>query len=329
MYVCFRTVRIEEGRIFKEWPIYMAFEIPAAEPTPQELANECREAADNAVEWIRSMSGIDLDFSPPSLVILDKVLSQLVQTLSEDDYEVTVVLLGSYLGETILRTCGGRWETGDVFTGPGLRGLAGKEITVNPFARIRQALTNIEPCHIAKYWNTVIDRINGSEPLDDTSGFQPSSGTTLKKLPVKDDEAASGPTDAELAETIPEETKQFIAILKQDLGVELDYTLESLKFLDHFFRSLNDKVGHEGGVSDQRVLIYLAGNYLGEVLRRAYGGEWVYVGDQQTTAIKLQKGDRQSTIFPHKAAAEMVMAYRDGGVLDYAKKVGMELRLGR
>jgi hypothetical protein len=307
----------------------MAFEIPAAEPTPEELARECREAADNAAEWIRSMSGIELDFSPPSLVVLDKVLEQLVQTLSRDDHEVTVVLLGSYLGEVILRTFGGRWETGDIFTGPGLRGLAGKEITISPFSRIRQALTNIEPSHLASYWNVVIERINKSEALDDTSGFKLQPDMKLKKLPVKGDGVPKGPTDKELGEIIPEETKQFIAILKQDLGVELDYTLDSLKFLDHFFRSLNDKVGKTGGVADQRVLIYLAGNYLGEVLRRAYGGEWVFVGDQQTTAIIMIKGNRKSTIFPHKAAAEMVVGYRDGGVMDYARKVEMELKINR
>jgi hypothetical protein len=307
----------------------MAFEIPAAEPTPEELASECSEAADNAVEWIRSMSGIELDFSPPSLVVLDKVLEQLVQTLSRDDHEVTVVLLGSYLGEVILRTFGGRWETGDIFTGPGLRGLAGREITISPFSRIRQALTNIEPCHIASYWNVVIDKVNESEALDDTSGFKLPSDMKLKKLPVKGEGVQKGPTDKELADIIPEETKKFIAILKQDLGVELDYTLDSLKFLDHFFRSLSDKVGKKGGVDDQRVLIYLAGNYLGEVLRRAYGGQWVFVGDQQTTAIVMTRGDRKSTIFPHKAAAEMVMSYKDGGVMDYARKVGMELHISR
>ena len=308
----------------------MAFEIPAAEPTPEELARECREAADNAVEWIRSMTGIELDFSPPSLAVLDKVLEQLVQTLTSDDHEVTVVLIGSYLGEVILGTFGGRWETGDVFTGPGLRGLEGKEIMISPFSRVRQALTNLEPDHIAVYWNTLIVRINESEPLDDTSGFKPSPGRPLMKLPLSSGGGVgSGPTNEELEEIIPEETKQFIAILKGDLGVELDYTLDSLKFLDHFFGSLQEEVEKAGGVADKRVLIYLAGNYLGEVLRRVYGGTWVYVGDQQTTGLVLRKGEREKTIFPHKAAAEMVVGYRDGGVLDYAKRVGMDLRLGK
>ena len=60
----------------------MAFNIPAAEPTPEELARECAEAAENAVRMVvRSMSGIDLDFSPPSLMAVDRVLDELVNTL--------------------------------------------------------------------------------------------------------------------------------------------------------------------------------------------------------------------------------------------------------
>ncbi len=304
----------------------MTFEIPAAEPKPEELARECRAAAGNAVEWVRSMSGIELDFSPPSLVILDKVLEQVVRALTDDDREPVIVLFGSYLGEVLLDACGGRWETGDVFTGPGIRGLYGKEITINPFTRVRQSLKNMEQNHLAVYWNSVIDRINDSSPMEDPVGFRPPPGTPLKKLPVANGgRQIEGPSDAELGKTIPEETKQFIKILRKDLGVELDYTKESLKFLDHYLRSVNDKIPQDGSMGKERMFVYLAGNYLGEVLRREYSGKWVYNDEFQTTGLVLEKDGYEMTIFPHNAAAKMAMRYKDDSVIKYARKVARDL----
>jgi len=306
----------------------MTFNIPAAEPTPEELARECAEASDNAVEWIRSMSGLDLDYSPPSLMGVDRVLDELVPTIPDEDREATVVLLGSYLGEVMLRAGGGRWETGDVFTGPGLRGMGGKEITINPFARIRQSFTEKEDHHLARYWNMVVDRVEDSEELGEPHGFRPPPSAPLKKLPV--DTAGSvkkseGPTDEELARVIPEETKKFIEILKADLGVELDYSYNSLKFLDHYFRSLNAKMVKEGKMGERRVFVYLAGNYLGEVLRREFGGRWVYIPEHQTTGLVLSVDDESKTIYPHKAAAKMAMEYKAGAVVNYTDSIKRKL----
>lgn len=300
----------------------MAFDIPPAEPSSQELAKECGEAAENAIEWVKSMSGIELDYSPPSLMALDRVLKELIPTQSAEDREPTIVLLGSYVGEVLLEACGGRWETGDVFAGPGLRGLGGKEITVSPFLRVRQAFSNLERYHLSMYWNAVVERMRKAEPLDDRSGFRPPPAEPIRLLPVREGEgAANGPTDEELAKVIPEETKTFVEILKSDLGIELDYSLESLRFLDHYFRSLSDAIGKEGELGERRIFVYLAGNYLGEVLRRAYGGRWVYIPEHQTTGLVFSAGGEGRTVYPHKAAAEMATEYREGGVVIYADKV--------
>jgi hypothetical protein len=308
----------------------MAFNIPAAEPSPEDLARECAEAAENAVEWVRSMSGIDLDYSPPSLIALDRVLASLVATLSKDDIEPTVVLFGSYLGEVILRAGGGRWETGDVFTGPGLRGICGKEITISPFSLIRTAFTKLQPHHISSYWNSVVERVDESEPIDDPVGFRPSPAECLKMLPGTESRSArsgEGPTDNELAEIIPQETKKFVDILKADIGVELDYTIDSLKFLDHYLGSLSTKLQKDGDMGERRVFVYLAGNYLGEVLRRVYGGKWVYVSKHQTTGLVIPGKEESRTIYPHKAAAKLAMEYQKGGVVAYAEKIKRGLKV--
>jgi len=308
----------------------MAFNIPAAEPSPEELAAECLEASENAVEWVKSMSGIDLDYSPPSLIALDRILSELVNTLPKEDMEPTVVLLGSYLGEVLLMSAGGRWETGDVFTGPGLRGLGGKEIIVNPLYVIRQAFNKHEDHIIARYWNSVVKKISEASDLEDAAGFKPAPGETLKMLPDGKEQVkgnGEGPTETELADVIPKETKKFVEILKSDLGVELDFTLGSLKFLDHYLRSLHEKLKKEGQMGERRIFVYLAGNYLGEVLRREYGGKWVYIPQHQTTGLVIKGKKDERTIYPHKAAAMLAMEYKAGGVIAYADKIKRGIKL--
>jgi hypothetical protein len=304
------------------------FEIPAAEPSSKQLALECSGAAENAVEWVRSMSGIDLDFTPPSLMALDRVLNVLIPSLSRDDEDPAIVMLGSYLGEVFLRTCGGRWETGDVFAGPGLRGLGGKEITINPFARIKQAFEKLEAHHLAGYWNVVVERIEAANPLDDRSGFRPQPEDRIRMLPVvvsRTTAKGKGPSDDDLARIIPEETGKFISILKNDLGVELDYSIDSLRFLDHYLRSLSEDVKKDGKVGDRRVFIYLAGNYLGEVLRRAYGGRWIYLPEEETAGLVIREGQEGGVIYPHKAAYKFAFEYDSGGVIIYADRIKKRL----
>ncbi|MFH1676072.1 MAG: hypothetical protein ABIC40_03520 [bacterium] len=308
----------------------MAFEIPAAEPLPEELAHECAEASDNAVEWVRSMSGMELDFSPPSLIGLDRILKELIPSLSSEDQEPTVILLGSYLGEVVLRACGGRWETGDVFAGPGIRGLFGKEITISPFVRIRQAFSNLEEFHLSRFWNAMVERVRNANPLDDPAGFSKPPGNPLRMLPVSGiigQTVAKGPSDEELAKIIEEETQKFISILKKDLGVELDYSLNSLRFLDLYFRSLSDAIKSEGKMGERRVFVYLAGNYLGEVVRQVFGGKWVYLAEQQTSGLVVNMGKSNRTVYPHQAAGKLATEYSPGAVVNYVESIkkGLEL----
>lgn len=305
----------------------MVFEIPAAEPSSKQLAHDCAEASENAIEWVKSMSGITLDYSPQSLMALDRVLEALIPMLAKEDEEATVVMLGSYLGEVILRTCGGRWEMGDVFAGPGLRGIGGREMTINPFSRVRQAFEKMEPFHLSVYWNSIVNRMSSAKFLDDRSGFRPPPEENIKMLPVSvpEDKGSDGPSDEELAETIPDETIKFIQLLRQDLGVQLDYSLESLKFLDHYLKSLNEAMQEEGNMGEKRVFVYLAGNYLGEVLRKSFGGRWVYIPEQQTSGLILREGADALTVYPHQAAAKLAMEYQQGGVITYLDKIKQRL----
>ena len=168
----------------------------------------------------------------------------------------------------------------------------------------------------------VVERIDNSDPLADKQGFRPSPSSSLKKLPVDTSgggKGSDGPTDDELARVIPEETKKFIEILKADLGVELDYSVNSLKFLDHYFRSLNAKMVKVKKVKwvSAGFLYILRVITLGEVLRREFGGRWVYIPEHQTTGLVLTVDNEHKTLYPHKSAAKMAMEYKTGAVTAY------------
>lgn len=301
----------------------MTFEIPGSEPGSEEVARECTRAAENAVEWVRSMSGIELDFSPPSLMVLDRVLTQLIPTMSDDEQDSTVILLGSYLGEVMIRAMGGRWETGDVFTGPTLRGLQGRDITISPFSQIRLAFSKVEANHTASFWNTIVHRLKDTTELLDDSIPIKKVNTSARLLPIEGQSSGAGfaISDDEIADSIQKETERFINILKADLGFELDYSIDSLQFIDHYLVTLSDKI-KKGGSSDVRVQVYLVGNYIGEVLKRNFGGRWFFNRENQTAGLFLfDAAETENTIYPHAIVAKFALEYQDGALNKYIKKI--------
>jgi hypothetical protein len=308
----------------------MVYEIPAAEPAPEELASECSKAADNAVEWVSSMSGIELEFSPQSLVILDKVLNELIPSLSDDEHDSTVILIGSYFGEVMLRAMGGRWETGDVFAGPGLRGLSGKDLTISPFSIVRRAFKSVEPHYLAVNWNDIVKKIRKADDLEDTSGFNPAPSDPALLLPVNEGESSGASlhiTSDELAKNIADETNKFIGFLKDDLGFELDYSIESLKFIDAYISSLNEKMSKEGKKTETRVFLYLLGNYIGEVLRKNFSGKWVYLDSDQTAGLIFDDSKPNgNTIFPHQVAAKFAFNYKEGEIIKYVRDLSRKIQ---
>lgn len=64
-----------------------------------------------------------------------------------------------------------------------------------------------------------------------------------------------------------------VALVEKNFGEHLDWSLESLEVLDHVCVDLI----REGPLSDKRLDLWskLVGAYLGEVLVRAYDGEWI------------------------------------------------------
>jgi hypothetical protein len=90
----------------------------------------------------------------------------------------------------------------------------------------------------------------------------------------------------------PEKVKEFadamVDAAAEALGLPLDFTPETLPFLDHYLSHFRDSTSTRGpGSSPRRELLDLvapmAGAYFGEVVRRSHGGRWVTPTDDPST----------------------------------------------
>ncbi len=83
-----------------------------------------------------------------------------------------------------------------------------------------------------------------------------------------------------------------IETARRTMGLDLRYDLESLMKLD----AMVDAIGKPKHL-DQMVMVL--GSYLGETLRRVYGGRWVWDPQWRTWAVLLpKKGGGETGPFP-------------------------------
>jgi len=200
--------------------------------------------------------------------------------------------------------------------------MQGREYAISPYSIVRKMFTSIEPHYFSLLWNRVVDDVRRADALDDIENFRPAPDEPALLLPVSREgiiQHHESMTNEELAKSILEETKKFVGIIKSDLGFELDYSLDSLKFIDYYVASLSAKVDAAEKKSDVRLFVYLIGNYIGEVFRRKYGGKWVFNDKDSSAGLVLQGVSNGGAIFPHRVAANLAMDYYEGAVMAYAK----------
>jgi hypothetical protein len=115
---------------------------------------------------------------------------------------------------------------------------------------------------------------------DDVSG----AARPARESPCEaDDEEASERSSPAFVETKPappqvaELASACIRFVGARYGATLDYEPETLSFLDQWVRDARTEMGRRAEVAD--VVQSTAGAYLGEVIRRSFGGEWIAEGD--------------------------------------------------
>lgn len=106
-------------------------------------------------------------------------------------------------------------------------------------------------------------------------------------------------------------------------GVTLDYSVESVKSLDEILQRFHDQLpkgvrkAFRRGPSEEQIAGWskIWGGYLGEVIRRKWGGSWDI--DADTNAICLRVGT--TTMWPPSRAHKRMLDGPEEGVYDYVK----------
>ena len=126
-----------------------------------EAADWAADTAEGAVQEYRELAGIDLDYSPHSLTVLDETISRLWPKPPEV-LDGLVATLGAYTGELIRRHLGGTWSL-DLKGTPVLHNIGDHVTEVSPLSKAWKRLTQGENDSLAWYFTSIQHVMSGEE----------------------------------------------------------------------------------------------------------------------------------------------------------------------
>lgn len=266
------------------------------EPSRADLAESMPAQANEFVQACKA-KGVSLDYQLRTLPLVDKFISGVraeVQqlTVKKDPQAAELVTkhvgpVTAYLGEVIRRETGGNWydfdgrpmiETGEHQADPQpiVEGLLehGRAQEGDVDVQSLKAYCDMV-CRMQRVW------------LDGTVLGTYESMTTLR---------TSITPDAKLAGTIVAQSQAAVKTGKLTFGEALDFSSESLEGVERIMNKLHKQA--KEAPADQKLteaqiieLSKLWGIYVGEVIRRYYGGQWAMVDGVPDLAL----GGKQSS----------------------------------
>jgi|RhiMetdeSRZDD1v2_1073273.scaffolds.fasta_scaffold49092_6 hypothetical protein len=266
------------------------------EPSRADLAESMPAQANEFVQACKA-KGVSLDYQLRTLPLVDKFISGVraeVQqlTVKKDPQAAELVTkhvgpVTAYLGEVIRRETGGNWydfdgrpmiETGEHQADPQpiVEGLLehGRAQEGDVDVQSLKAYCDMV-CRMQRVW------------LDGTVLGTYESMTTLR---------TSITPDAKLAGTIVAQSQAAVKTGKLTFGEALDFSSESLEGVERIMNKLHKQATE--APADQKLteaqiieLSKLWGIYVGEVIRRYYGGQWAMVDGVPDLAL----GGKQSS----------------------------------
>ena len=121
----------------------------------EDLSDEMKNLAEQAVVDARTVHGIDPDYTPESIQRVEQILSGVYNSkprgllsrlfgraLSGDDAARLARMYGSYVGESLRRKWGGEWERDHPVAGPGAYPIACRGHQSFPLAWCYKRLMN-------------------------------------------------------------------------------------------------------------------------------------------------------------------------------------------
>jgi hypothetical protein len=220
-----------------------------------------------AAEFVEACkaAGINLDYQPRTLPLVDKYMAA-----NRQDQEKLAPSVGAYLGEVIRRETGGVW-----YEHEGKPALDVGEHQVDPLAVVQLLFTagraqfgdvKIETTKQYCEWIVRMHR----QWIERTLLGTADSMATLR---------TSMTTDAKLAGVLVAQSQIAIQSAKLKWAETLDYTPDSLDAIERMLGKMHNLAKYAApgqGPSEEHLATAarIWGIYIGEVMRRHYGGQW-------------------------------------------------------
>ncbi|MFX0094728.1 MAG: hypothetical protein ACFFBD_23530 [Candidatus Hodarchaeota archaeon] len=96
-----------------------------------------------------------------------------------------------------------------------------------------------------------------------------------------------------MEDRIRETAEQVIRIIREDLGIALEYDEESVAWVDGYIERIKERSSDQESFEN---LIGAFGAYLGECIRHQFGGQWEEIDGQW--AIVFIEGKKHVEVFP-------------------------------
>jgi hypothetical protein len=127
------------------------------------------------------------------------------------------------------------------------------------------------------------------------------------------------PVDPKLAEDMEANARNAVELAETRFQATLDYGIDSLQVLE----SLCDRREYAMPDAESKetigLLTRLWGSYLGEVIRRKHGGEWIVWTDKHGKTLALQVGE--ATIFTHNKVKKRLQRGPEHNLWKYYQSV--------
>src|SRR5688500_3261885 len=212
-------------------------------------------------------NGVNLDYLPRTLPLVDKLLNGKRAEIPSELKAKYVWWMTAYLGEVIRKDTGGSWYD---FDGRPMLNVGDYE--ADPMAIVSGLLESGKG-------------VDGDLSIESTKAYSEMisrmqrvwlDGTVLGTFESMAALRTSMTTDAKLAGTIVAQSQQAIKTAKLTFGESLDFTSESLDGVERIMTKIQNQ---DPKPADEQLneLSRLWGVYVGEVIRRYYGGQWVVV----------------------------------------------------
>ena len=124
-------------------------------PDREQAIKTFKSMAETHVKSMQEAFGATLCYDEGSIFLLDDLIARKGVTPDDDNFQVIILTAGSYLGETLLRVLGGRWEYDDELEW--VVEIEGERIS--PFTMIIRQFTQTNAPHITDWYKEFKEKL--------------------------------------------------------------------------------------------------------------------------------------------------------------------------